>query len=277
MNMPKSDLQRLPSVDTLLRRPEITGLVENYGRGLTLRALRQILDETRARIQQGEEIPFEIDEIIQLASARLSNWLRPTLLPVINASGIILHTNLGRAPLSAATLAAIQGISLGYSSLEFDLAAGRRGKRSIHTEALLRLLTGAESALVVNNNAAALLLVLSALAKCRQVVIAHSQLVEIGGGFRVPDVMRQSGAKLHAVGTTNRVHRTTPTSASSASPPNPNYGISRAPATRRACRWFTTWAPARCWIPPPSGWRMSPPCRKPWRPARISSAFQATN
>jgi L-seryl-tRNA(Ser) seleniumtransferase len=140
------------------------------------------------------------------AQALLEGWITPTLLPVINASGVILHTNLGRAPLSLAAQRAAQAVSLGYSNLEYDLDHGRRGSRLVHADELLRHLTGAESALVVNNNAAAVLLALSALASRRAVVIARSQLVEIGGGFRVPDVMKQSGARLLEVGTTNRVH-----------------------------------------------------------------------
>jgi L-seryl-tRNA(Ser) seleniumtransferase len=132
--------------------------------------------------------------------------MAPTLQGVINATGVILHTNLGRAPLSRAAAQAVQAISIGYSTLEYDLDKGQRGSRSVHAEALLQRLTGAEAALVVNNNAAAVLLALTALARRRAVVIARSQLVEIGGGFRVPDVMKQSGARLVEVGTTNRVN-----------------------------------------------------------------------
>jgi L-seryl-tRNA(Ser) seleniumtransferase len=135
-------------------------------------------------------------------------WTRPTLLPVINATGVLLHTNLGRAPLSPAAISMMDAVSRNYSTLEFDLATGKRGSRLLHAEALLQRLTGAEAAVVVNNNAAAVLLVLSALAGSKRVVIARSQLVEIGGGFRVPDVMKQSGAKLVEVGTTNKVHLT---------------------------------------------------------------------
>jgi len=203
--MPKSELQKLPALDALLREASASPLIEQYGRDLTQRALREILDEIRAEIRLGG-VAVPAAEMIARADVRLMTWLRPTLIPVITASGIILHTNLGRAPLSRETVAAMQTVSGNYSSLEYDLEVGRRGKRSIHAEALLQLLTGAESALVVNNNAGALLLVLTALAKGREVVIANSQLVEIGGGFRVPDVMRQSGAKLRAIGTTNRVH-----------------------------------------------------------------------
>jgi len=136
----------------------------------------------------------------------LARWLHPTLVPVINASGVILHTNLGRAPLSRAAAEAARSLSLGYSTLEYDLYKGKRGSRLIHAEALLTRLTGAEAALVVNNNAAAVLLVLSALARRQRVIISRTQLVEIGGGFRIPDVMAQSGARLVEIGTTNRVH-----------------------------------------------------------------------
>ena len=129
-----------------------------------------------------------------------------TLLKVINATGVILHTNLGRAPLSEDALQAVVDTASGYSSLEFDLEQGVRGSRSVHARDLLCRLTGAEDALVVNNNAGAVLLCLSALASRRKVIISRSQLVEIGGGFRIPDVMKQSGAKLVEVGTTNRVH-----------------------------------------------------------------------
>jgi L-seryl-tRNA(Ser) seleniumtransferase len=125
---------------------------------------------------------------------------------VINATGVVLHTNLGRAPLSLAAVQAVQAVAGGYSNLEFDLRSGKRGSRLVHAEALLCQLTGAEAALVVNNNAAAVLLILSALARRRGVVIARSQLVEVGGGFRIPDVMKQSGARLVEVGATNRVH-----------------------------------------------------------------------
>ena len=132
--------------------------------------------------------------------------LAPTLRPVINATGIIVHTNLGRAPLSEAALAAVTEAAAGYATLEYDLEEGQRGSRAIHAERLLTRLTGAEAALVVNNNAAAVLLMLSALCRESEVIISRGQLVEIGGGFRVPDVLAQSGARLVEVGTTNRTH-----------------------------------------------------------------------
>ncbi len=133
-------------------------------------------------------------------------WTSPTLFPVINASGVILHTNLGRAPLSSAAAQSVLAIAQGYSNLEFDLETGRRGSRLAHAREQLNQLTGAEDAMVVNNNAAAVLLILSALANKKRVIISRTQLIEVGGGFRIPDVMRQSGAKLVEIGTTNRVH-----------------------------------------------------------------------
>ncbi|HEX9091825.1 MAG TPA: L-seryl-tRNA(Sec) selenium transferase, partial [Anaerolineales bacterium] len=146
------------------------------------------------------------DELLHSAHDLLNKWISPSLLPVINATGVILHTNLGRAPLSQSAIQALQDVSAGYSNLEFDLPSGKRGARLVHAESLLTHLTQAEAALIVNNNAAAVLLVLSALAKRRAVVISRTQLVEIGGGFRIPEVMQQSGARLYEVGTTNRVH-----------------------------------------------------------------------
>ena len=198
-------LRSLPSVDQLLQTPESNEWIPRYGRSLTLEALRTALEEARQGHSQGGAVP-DRPALLKRAAELLESWVAPTLLPVINASGVILQTNLGRAPLSPAAMQAAQEVALGYSNLEFDLEQGRRGSRLEHAEKLLVRLTGAEAALVVNNNAAAVLLALSALARRRSVVIARSQLVEIGGGFRIPDVMAQSGARLLEVGTTNRVH-----------------------------------------------------------------------
>jgi L-seryl-tRNA(Ser) seleniumtransferase len=198
-------LRSLPAVDQLLRLPTVTGWIKDYGRPLVLETLRATLDEARGGYAQAESMPGEA-ELLERVEGQLLAWTAPTLLPVINASGVILHTNLGRAPLSAAALQAVKSVSLGYSNLEYDLDKGGRGSRLTHAEALLRRLCGAEAALVVTNNAAAVLLALTVLARRRAVVIARSQLVEIGGGFRVPDVMKQSGARLLEVGATNRVH-----------------------------------------------------------------------
>lgn len=198
-------LRRLPSVQHLLQSTEAARWIAKYGRPLTLEALRAELEERRGRLEQGEKVGVEQDEILLGCEARLQAWTQPTLIPVINASGVILHTNLGRAPLSRAARLAMERVSQGYSNLEYDLEKGKRGSRLVHAEQLLQRLTGAEAGLVVNNNAAAVLLALSALASRRRVAIARSQLIEIGGGFRVPDVMKQSRAHLLEVGTTNRV------------------------------------------------------------------------
>ncbi|MDY6845958.1 MAG: L-seryl-tRNA(Sec) selenium transferase [Chloroflexota bacterium] len=201
------DLSKLPSVDQLLQNPKIQGIIHTFGRPLTLKALREVLDTCRRGAIQQDQTVLEQTELIQRTQNLLNDWLSPTLIPVINATGVILHTNLGRAPLSIETRAAISATSAGYSNLEFDLQTGKRGRRSIHASRLLSTLTGAEGGFVVNNNAGAVLLILSALAKGKNVLISRTQLVEIGGGFRIPDVMRQSGAKLLEIGTTNRVHR----------------------------------------------------------------------
>jgi L-seryl-tRNA(Ser) seleniumtransferase len=198
-------LRQLPSVDQILQRGIAQEWIACYGRPATVAAIRHTLDQARHGYQSGQPLPND-EELHQITGQILLSWLSPSLIPVINASGVILHTNLGRAPLSKVAIQAADEVSLGYSNLEFDLENGRRGSRLVHAEALLQRLTSAEAALVVNNNAAAVLLTLSALAYRRAVVISRTQLVEIGGGFRVPDVLRQSGARLLEIGTTNRVH-----------------------------------------------------------------------
>jgi len=198
-------LRDLPSVDELLQTPEAIEYIATFGRPLTLESLRLSLEQARQAYPLEKTIPSH-PVLIQRAGDILSEWTEPSLLPVINASGVVLHTNLGRAPLSQAAIHAMQSVSSGYSNLEYDLRKGARGSRLVHAETLLKQLTGAEAALVVNNNAAGVLLVLTALAHRRAVVIGRTQLVEIGGGFRIPDVLKQSGARLVEVGTTNRVH-----------------------------------------------------------------------
>lgn len=200
-----SDLRNLPSVDRLLQAEKVAALVTEYGRPLTVDALRCALQDIRSAFNETKTIPSEA-AILAMAAEILNSWTAPTLHPVINASGVIIHTNLGRAPLSKAAILAANQVAQGYSNLEYDLEEGRRGSRLLHAEELLARLTKAEAALVVNNNASAVLLALTALAKRRRVLIARTQLVEIGGGFRIPDVMAQSGAKLVEIGTTNRVH-----------------------------------------------------------------------
>ncbi len=199
-------LRHLPSVDRLMGEPALQELLPLYGHRLTVTAVRETLDQVRQEVKAGAAIPPQ-EALAARAAAHLRDHLVPTLRSVINATGVIIHTNLGRAPLSAAARAAMEAAARGYSNLEYDLPAGQRGHRTVHAERLLCELTGAEAALVVNNNAGAVLLALTGLARGRGVLISRGQLVEIGGGFRVPDVMAQSGARLIEVGTTNRTHR----------------------------------------------------------------------
>ena len=195
--------RELPSVDKVMQQPAMRALEERYGYSLTLQAVQETLAElrsdARAALKPGEALEEQIAQ-------KLAVWTRQTLEPVINGTGVILHTNLGRAPLSSDAAAALRDAAGYYSNLEFDLESGKRGSRVVHAAELLKRLTGAEDALVVNNNAAAVLLVLSVFARRKQVVISRTQLVEIGGGFRIPEVMAQSGARLVEIGTTNRVH-----------------------------------------------------------------------
>jgi L-seryl-tRNA(Ser) seleniumtransferase len=202
-----TELRGIPSVAHLLQTEIAAPLVETYGRPLALSAIRNTLADLRKHHAHQDILPDD-QEILSLAQKELVDLTKPALVPAINASGVVLHTNLGRAPLSQAALRALESIAGSYCTLEYDLDGGKRGSRTQHTESLLCRLTGAEAALVVNNNAAAVLLALTALARRKRVVISRTQLVEIGGGFRVPDVMKQSGAKLVEIGTTNRVHLT---------------------------------------------------------------------
>jgi L-seryl-tRNA(Ser) seleniumtransferase len=197
-------LRDLPSIESLLQAEAARTLIDSYGRTLTAQALRESLESVRPGVRAGQAAPAP-REIVRRAGASLEAWFPSSLTEVINATGVILHTNLGRAPLSPAARRALLDAA-GTTPLEFDLARGTRGRRESHVEGLLCRLTGAEAALVVNNNAAAVLLALTGLARRREVLISRSQLIEIGGGFRIPDVLRQSGARLVEVGTTNRTH-----------------------------------------------------------------------
>ncbi len=197
-----SKFRHLPSVDKVLSDKRIQQLEETHPRPLLVNLVRQHLEDARLAIAAGNPCP-SIDEIVESVSAQVSALENPSLHPLINASGVILHTNLGRAPLSRETIAAMNTAATGYCNLEYDLDTGKRGSRQVHIEPILCQLTGTEAALVVNNNASAVLLGLTALAKRREVVVSRGQAVEIGGSFRIPDVMRQSGAKLIEVGTTN--------------------------------------------------------------------------
>lgn len=201
----QAEYRKLPAVDAVLRTPELTQLAATVGDAMLAEAVRAVLINARRAIAEGGAAPTS-DAWPRLVQQHLGEATAPSLRPVINATGVIIHTNLGRAPLSAAALAAVQRVAAGYSTLEYNLDVGGRGSRHDHARRLLCELTGAEDAIVVNNNAAAVYLALSALCQGREVLISRSQLVEIGGGFRIPDVLRQSGAQLVEVGATNRTH-----------------------------------------------------------------------
>ena len=201
--MGRTDLSGLPRMDALLDSPALAG--SGLPRALQKAGCNQILETLRRRLLGGgaQELPA-LDELAEAARQAAEKLARPGLCRVVNATGVVLHTNLGRAPLSRRAAEAVADAAAGYSNLEYDLAAGRRGSRTAHVEELLQELTGAEGAFAVNNNAAAVLLMLSALTPGMGVAISRGELVEIGGSFRVPDVMARSGAKLVEVGTTNK-------------------------------------------------------------------------
>jgi L-seryl-tRNA(Ser) seleniumtransferase len=193
-------LRALPSIDELLARPSLSSLLAPHPRTVAVTALREAVASVRARVLAGEDARFADADVARA----LSRLTAPRLKPVLNATGVVLHTNLGRAPLAAAAIERVAAIAQGYCNLELDLDEGERGSRYEPVVELLCALTGAEDALVVNNCAAAVLLTLSALAGGKEAIVSRGELVEIGGGFRVPDVMRQSGAAMVEVGTTNR-------------------------------------------------------------------------
>ena len=196
-------LRALPSVSALLETPIAQELTRLHNRELVREAVRSLLDAARLEVLAGASAPDQ-DSLLASLAAVVEDRTRATLQPIINASGIVLHTNLGRAPLGPAVLESLREVAGGYCTLELDLLSGRRGDRSAHARDLLRLVTGAQDALVVNNNAAAVLLALSVLAKGREVIVSRGELIEIGGAFRLPDIMAQSGARMVEVGTTNR-------------------------------------------------------------------------
>ena len=193
--------RQLPSIDALLAGPGVARLLAEHPRGLVVKAARETVDA--ARINGGAAPAEGWDAALQAAVERLAV---PSLAPVINATGVVLHTNLGRAPLAGVAIAALTNVAKGYAALEYDLGRGTRGSRHAHCRDLLVELTGAADALVVNNAAGAVLLALSALARGGEAVVSRGELVEIGGSFRIPDIMARSGARLVEVGTTNRTH-----------------------------------------------------------------------
>jgi L-seryl-tRNA(Ser) seleniumtransferase len=201
-------LRGLPSVDKLLRAEVLQNLVEDEGlpRELVLELARETLDEVRNLIRRGELVDTGFEALAERIAQEVGQVLQGSLREVINAAGVILHTNLGRAPLSREAALAVERVSGLYNNLEYDLESGERGSRMSHVSDLVARLSGAEAALVVNNNAAAVFMVLSAFAREREVILSRGQAVEIGGSFRIPDVMSQSGARLVEVGTTNKTY-----------------------------------------------------------------------
>jgi L-seryl-tRNA(Ser) seleniumtransferase len=200
-------LRQIPSVDELLAQPRLAALAQRVNRELLVEITRTVLADLRERITRegtGTAIAMDSLALEESITAMVERVLASSLQPVINATGVILHTNLGRAPLSGAAVEEIARSATSYSNLEYDLELGARGKRDVHVAQLLERLTGAEAAVVVNNCAAGVLLVLAALAKGREVVVSRGELIEIGDGFRIPEIMAQSGAVLREVGTTNR-------------------------------------------------------------------------
>ena len=197
---PSNPLRELPSVDRLLAEEQVRALAERHGRETLVAAARRALARAREEILAG----FEPGDLAARVAEEAEHAVAPHLRRVLNATGVVVHTNLGRAPLARAALERIAEVAAGYSNLEYDITGGARGSRQDHVAAHLRELTGADAALVVNNNAAAVLLALAALAEGRDVVVSRGELVEIGDGFRIPDVLARSGARLVEVGTTNR-------------------------------------------------------------------------
>ena len=202
------DFRIIPSIDILRKRDGVRALEAAFGAEATVEALRSGADAVRARVAAGEDVAHAADIIEDMTRTALTSRSRGSLRPVINATGVVIHTNLGRAPLAEAAIERVTSLGRGYSNLEYDIDKGARGSRTVHAESLITSITGAEAALVVNNNAAAIMLILAGLATGREVVISRGELVEIGGGFRIPDVMRHSGALLREVGTTNRTRLT---------------------------------------------------------------------
>lgn len=211
MNVPESPrtkpadsaLRRLPAVEKLLETPELSPEIARYSRPLVTQAARHVLSELRAKITEGNKAP-SLADVIKLIKAHLRGEWPGFMSPVINGTGVILHTNLGRAPLSKKALEAVATLGGQYFNLESDLDGGGRGTRALELRRLLSILTGAEDAVAVNNNAAAVLLVLVALAHGKEAVVSRGELVQIGGGFRVPEILEQSGVVLREVGTTNQ-------------------------------------------------------------------------
>jgi len=201
-------LRQIPSVDELLSQPRLAALAARVDRSILVEVTRAALADLRASIagETSQALPLSPANLESFVADLVERLLARSLWPVINATGVILHTNLGRAPLPPAVIDELRRTATQYSNLEYDLEAGARGRRDVHTSELLRRLTAAEDAIVVNNCAAAVLVVLAALAKGGEVIVSRGELIEIGDGFRIPEIMAESGAILREVGTTNRTH-----------------------------------------------------------------------
>ena len=202
-NVIQKKLRQIPSVEKILELPQLQSDIKEFSHPLVAAAVKQVVEMMREEVKKGKEA-ISSREIVQKVEEIIAEQTSPSLKPVINATGVILHTNLGRAPLDQDTLSFIKDISVTYNNLEFDLKEGKRSKRGIFVETLLGNLTSAEAALAVNNNAGAVLLILTALAKGKEVIVSRGELVQIGGGFRIPEILALSGAKLKEVGTTNQ-------------------------------------------------------------------------
>ena len=204
--MDKSELRNLPGVDKIIKNPEIKRCIKKYGHPPVVYTIRQLLKNTRSDFlkNHAEAVLPDEERIVETVKKQIKNLIEPSLKNVINATGVLLHTNLGRAPLGERILHDMYNTVCRYSNLEFDLKTGRRGHRTIHNNTLLKYITGAEDILVVNNNAAAIMLILSTLAKGKEVIISRGELIEIGGALRLPEIMEASGAHMVEVGTTNR-------------------------------------------------------------------------
>ncbi len=200
----KDKLRSLPQVSAVLEREDVRELLSSYPRWVVVEAIRRVLEERRKKILDGLDVEVSEASVAQEVIERIEFFSLPSLKRVINATGVVLHTNLGRAPLPKEAVGAMAEVAMNYSNLEYDVKQGRRGLRYTHVVELLKKITGAESALVVNNNASAVFLVLNTLAKGKEVIVSRGELIEIGGSFRIPDVMKAAGSILREVGTTNK-------------------------------------------------------------------------
>ena len=202
----KNRLRSLPAMDCLLGMPDMDPFLENLGREAIKTVLGEAMDSLRKKILAGEDVEPSAESVLKLALPVLAARSGGSLRPVINATGVVIHTNLGRSCLAPEAGKAVLAAAERYSTLEYDLSEGKRGHRSDHVEWILREITGAEAGIVVNNNAAATLLILAALCAGREVIVSRGQLIEIGGSYRLPDCVHQSGAQLVEAGTTNKTH-----------------------------------------------------------------------